>query len=91
MCHVLSRSQRPEYVRWFQRRRCAGASRGEGDIFQGHEETFALNIREAKVDTSGIPVGVTVPDDMVNLGTESIDEALSQPLDCDVVPLQVNR
>ena len=43
---------------------------------QCHQEAFTLYVGEAEVDTSGKPIGVAIPDDMLHLFVNSVDKPL---------------
>lgn len=43
-----------------------------------HEQTFSLDVGEAEVDTARVSVDVTVADDVLHLGCESLDQPVRQ-------------
>ena len=62
-----------------RRARRPGAQR---DVFEGHEQGLALDVREAEIDDPGVGVvGVAVEDHVRQVGREFVDELLAQTID----------
>jgi hypothetical protein len=58
---LIAVSQRPEHVARLERGGGTGGAGGEGDVLEGHEEGFPLDVGEGNVDTAGVvAVGVAV-------------------------------
>ena len=52
-----------------------------GAYLQRHEERLALHIREAEVHAARVAVRVAVPDDVVDLRVNTVDETVRELLD----------
>lgn len=55
---------------------------------QRHQEALALYVGKAEVDTSGEPVGITIPNDMLHPLVDSVDEPLRKLGDPGMVSLR---
>ena len=53
-----------------------------------HEQGLALNVRKTQVHAAGVAVGVTIPNDMLDLRGYAIDEAVRELRDAGVIPLR---
>ena len=78
---LVTAAQRTQDVAGLQRRRRAGAARGQCNILKGHQEGLALDVGERDVDATGVevvPVAVLVR--MLH-GEEAVEETVRQRLD----------
>ena len=65
--------------------------RGSRTYLQRHEERLTLDVREAQVHAAGVAVRITIPDDMVDLRVDTVDEALRELLDSCMVALERSK
>jgi hypothetical protein len=56
---------------------------------QGHQQTLALNVRETEVDATGIPIYITIPYNVVDLGIDAVEESVTKGDNTVVVRLNV--
>lgn len=82
--HLIVGAQCSQHVRWLEGSRRACRPRGQGNVFERHQQGFSLYIAERNVDASGAGLfRISIPLDVRHLGRHSRQQSfrqLSSPL-----------
>ncbi|KFY09440.1 hypothetical protein V492_05495 [Pseudogymnoascus sp. VKM F-4246] len=78
---LVAAAERAEHVAGLERGGGAGTAGGEGDVLEGHEEGFTLDVGEGDVDAAGVKVVRVAVLGGVLHGEEAGEEAVRELLD----------